>query len=301
MSELGKKIRLERITNKKSGNLLLVPMDHGLNDGTIRGLENMPKTINKVATGGADAVILHSGIAAVGHRGSHDISGSDIGLIIHLSGSTSLSPTPNHKKIVYSVEGALKMGADAVSIHVNIGDRDEPSMLEDMGRISQLCRNWGMPLLAMMYPRGPKIKSGHEPEVVNIAARVGAELGADIVKTNYTGDIDSFKKITKGCPVPIVIAGGPKLETTFDVLQMIADAMEGGAKGVAMGRNIFQADDPITFVKTISLIVHERYTVNEAIKEIESQLEIGTKQIDLKEQLKSSSFVSISSYLKQKK
>ena len=273
MTTLGKAIRLERIKDRKSGNMVFIPMDHGFSVGTIKGLENMPRMVDLVASGGANAVIEHIGIAMAGHRGSTmgqsgEFEGKDIGLIIHLSGSTNLSPTPNSKVLVCSVEEAIRMGADGVSIHINIGDQDEPRMLEEMGQVAAECRYWGMPLIAMMYPRGPKIASEHAPEVVNIAARVGAELGADIVKTNYTGDIDSFKEITKGCPVPIIIAGGPKQETTKDVLQMIADAMEGGARGVAMGRNVFQADDPKEMTRAISLIVHKGWSVEEVLKEV---------------------------------
>jgi fructose-bisphosphate aldolase/2-amino-3,7-dideoxy-D-threo-hept-6-ulosonate synthase len=268
---LGKAIRLERIKNRKSGNMVFIPLDHGLTVGTIKGLEDMPTLVDKIALGGANAVIEHAGMAAAGHRGSSSttrkFSGTDIGLIIHLSGSTSLSPTPNHKVLVCSVEEALRMGADGVSIHINIGDHDEPAMLEEMGLVAQQCRYWGMPLIAMMYPRGPKITSEHAPEVVNIAARAGAEMGADIVKTNYTGDIDSFRQITKGCPVPIIIAGGPKLETTKDVFQMIVDSMEAGARGVAMGRNVFQAEDPTIMVRAICKIVHEHYSVQDVLKE----------------------------------
>ncbi|MBD3352031.1 MAG: fructose-bisphosphate aldolase [Candidatus Lokiarchaeota archaeon] len=271
MSSLGKAIRLERIMNRKTGNMIFVPMDHGLTVGAIKGLENMPAMVDKVALGGANAVIEHAGIAAAGHRGSDkrkSYSSKDIGLIIHLSGSTSLSPTPNHKVLVCSVEEALRMGADGVSIHINIGDETESDMLKQMGGIAQSCRYWGMPLIAMMYPRGPKIESEHDPKVINIAARAGAELGADIVKTNYTGDIDSFKKITEGCPVPIIIAGGPKLDTRRDVLEMIYDAMQAGAHGVAMGRNIFQSENPTELVRAICMIVHQGYTVEETLKEV---------------------------------
>lgn len=271
MSNLGKAVRFERIIDRKSGNMVFIPMDHGLTVGTIKGLEDMPAMVDKIALGGANAVIEHAGIAAAGHRGSaREFKGSskDIGLIIHLSGSTSLSPTPNHKVLVCKVEEALRMGADAVSIHINIGDETEPDMLKQMGSVSQSCRYWGMPLIAMMYPRGPKIEKEHDPRVINIAARAGAELGADIVKTNYTGDIDSFKKITRGCPVPVVIAGGPKKDTTEEVLQMIADAMSAGARGVAMGRNVFQSKNPTALVKAISLIVHDGYSVEDVLKEV---------------------------------
>ncbi|GAH12802.1 unnamed protein product, partial [marine sediment metagenome] len=120
---------------------------------------------------------------------------------------------------------------------------------------------------AMMYPRGKKIKNEHDPEVVNIAVRVGAELGADIVKTNYTGDIDSFKKIVKGVHIPVIIAGGPKMDTDKELLEMVYDSVQAGGSGVAFGRNIFQSKDPTKLVSAIAKIVHENNSVDEVLKE----------------------------------
>jgi len=100
------------------------------------------------------------------------------------------------------------------------------------------------------------------------AARLGAELGADIVKTSYTGDIDSFRDVIKGCPAPVVVAGGPKTNTDEEFLQMIKDAMEAGAAGVAVGRNIFQHDDVVGITRAVCKIVHENADVEEALKEI---------------------------------
>ncbi len=197
-----------------------------------------------------------------GHRGY----GRDIGLIIHLSASTSLGPDPNHKVLVTEVEDAIRIGADAVSIHINVGAEDEAEMLRDLGRVARTCDLWGMPLVAMMYPRGPRVKSEHDVEYVKLAARIGAELGADIVKTNYTGSPDTFKEIVKGCNVPVVIAGGPKMDTEADLLQMVYDAIGAGATGVAIGRNIFQAEDPTLLVSKLCTIVHKGYTPEEATK-----------------------------------
>ncbi len=265
MTELGKRIRIERIFNRKSKKTIIVPMDHGLSDGTIKGLENMAAMVDKVAKGGANAVLEHSGMVAYGHRQSE----IDIGLIIHLSGATSLAPDPDRKVIVCSVERAIKMGADACSIHINIGANEEPEMLEDAQKIVESCREWGIPLLAMMYPRGKKISNENNPEVVNIATRVGAELGADIVKTNYTGDIDSFRYIVKGVPTPVVIAGGPKTDTVEDLLQMVYDSIQAGGAGVAFGRNVFQAQDPTKMVMALAKIIHKGYTIEEVLKELE--------------------------------
>ncbi|MFB0502498.1 MAG: 2-amino-3,7-dideoxy-D-threo-hept-6-ulosonate synthase, partial [Candidatus Bathyarchaeia archaeon] len=188
MSQIGKAIRLERIMNRKTKKSLIVPMDHGVTLGPVPGLIDMQDMINKVAEGGANAVLGHIGLPLYGHRRY----GRDIGLILHLMGSSKLSPNPNNKVMVMTVEEALVIGADAVSVHINIGDDNEAEMMQLLGSVSRQCMKWGMPLVAMMYPRGRKVKSEHDVEAVKLVARIGAELGADIVKTNYTGDIDSF-------------------------------------------------------------------------------------------------------------
>jgi fructose-bisphosphate aldolase / 2-amino-3,7-dideoxy-D-threo-hept-6-ulosonate synthase len=139
-------------------------------------------------------------------------------------------------------------------------------MLQDLGHVARLCDEWGMPLIAMMYPRGAKVTSEHDVEYVKHAARIGAELGADIVKTNYTGDIDSFREVVKGCPVPVVIAGGPRMETERELLEMVYDSIQAGGRGVAIGRNVFQSNDPTLLVSNISKIVHKGYTVDEVLK-----------------------------------
>jgi len=260
---IGKAIRMERIMDRDTRRFIIIPMDHGFSLGTIKGLENLAAMVDKVAMGGANAVLEHSGMVGAGHR-QH---GKDIGLIIHLSGATKLTPDPNRKVLVCSVERALKLGADACSIHINIGANEEPEMLQDAAKIVEACREWGMPLLAMMYPRGQKIKDENDPEVVNIAVRVGAELGADIVKSNYTGDIDSFKYIVSSVPIPVIIAGGPKMDTTTSVLQMVYDSIQAGGAGVAFGRNVFQAEDPTRMVSALSKIIHKNYSVEEVLKE----------------------------------
>ncbi|MFB3765038.1 MAG: 2-amino-3,7-dideoxy-D-threo-hept-6-ulosonate synthase [Methanotrichaceae archaeon] len=260
MSKIGKAIRLERIIDRKTRRTVIVPMDHGISVGPIDGLIDMPATVNKVAEGGANAVLGHMGLPMHGHRGY----GRDIGLIIHLSASSSLSPDPNHKVLVTRVEDAIRVGADAVSIHINVGAEDEAEMLHDLGRTARTCDLWGIPLIAMMYPRGPKVKSEHNVEYVKLASRIGSELGADIIKTNYTGSPETFKEVVKGCNVPTVIAGGPKMNTERDLLQMVYDALGVGAAGVAIGRNIFQAENPTLLVRRLCSIVHKGYTVEEA-------------------------------------
>jgi fructose-bisphosphate aldolase/2-amino-3,7-dideoxy-D-threo-hept-6-ulosonate synthase len=264
MSLIGKSIRLERIMNRKTKRTIIVPMDHGVSVGPIKGLVNLNEMVDKVAEGGANAVLGHRGLPLYGHRSY----GKDIGLILHLNGSSYLSPDANKKVQVMKVKEALVMGADAVSVHINVGADNESDMLMTLGAVSGDCIRLGMPLVAMMYPRGKKVKSEHDVEAVKLAARIGAELGADIVKTNYTGDVDSFNEVVKGCPAPVVVAGGPKMETSRDVLQMVWEATEAGGAGASIGRNVFQAPNPTKMVKAMARIVHERSTVDEAMKEI---------------------------------
>ena len=257
----GKEIRLERIMNRNTKKTVIVPMDHGVSSGPIPGLIDMAQTVNLVADGGANAVIGHMGLALHGHRQG----GRDIGLILHLSASTSVGPDPNDKVLVNSVTNALKMGADAVSMHVNIGADSEARMLTDLGAVAVECMEWGMPLLAMMYPRGKKIKSENDLDQVKLAARVAAELGADIVKTVYTGDPEGFREVTRGCPVPVVVAGGSKTDDRI-TLELIEGAMAGGAAGISIGRNAFQHRMPDRFVKAACCIVHHGKSADEAME-----------------------------------
>ena len=265
MTILGKKIRMERIINRNTGKTVIVPMDHGISVGPIDGLQDMKSAIQKVAEGGANATVIHKGLVGEGHRGK----GMDIGLIIHLSASTNLSPYPNAKTLVCSVEEAVKLGADAVSIHVNLGNGGEKEMLNDFGRVSYEARTWGMPLLAMIYPRGEKIKDEYDVKVVKHAARVGNEMGADIVKVSYTGSAETFKEVVSGCSIPVVIAGGPKMNSDREILEMVKGSIDAGGSGVSIGRNVFQHRDPARMVKAISAIVNDGSSVEDAMKILE--------------------------------
>jgi len=261
----GKAIRMERIMNRNTGKTVIVPMDHGVTAGPIEGLIDMGQAVNAVAEGGADAVIGHLGLPKFGHRSY----GRDVGLILHLSASSMLSPRPNRKVLVNTVENALRVGADGVSIHINVGDESEAEMLMDFGRIVVECIHWGMPLIAMMYPRGPKVDDEKNVEHVKLAARIGAEMGADFVKTNYTGDPESFAKVVEGCPAPVLIAGGTKAGDQ-EMFNIIEGAMQAGAKGLSIGRNAFQHENPSLFVKAACAIVHGGKSAAEAMEILKS-------------------------------
>ena len=258
---VGKSIRIERLIDRNTHKTIIVPMDHGVTVGPLAGLENMAKAVDEVAEGGANAVLGHKGLPRCGHRKG----GRDVGLVMHLSSATDLSPSPNRKTLTASVEDAIRYGADGVSIHVNLGDPYEMEMLADFGRVAHDAESWGMPLLAMIYGRGPKIANSLAPETVAHCARVGAELGADMVKVPYTGDMDSFNYVVESCCVPVLIAGGPLAETDRDFLQMVSDAMKAGAAGISVGRNIFQHPSPRRLVSALAGIVHKGMSVDQAM------------------------------------
>jgi len=254
----GKTRRLKRIM-QQDNRTVIVPMDHGVTVGPIQGITNMQTIIDKLVKGGVDAILVHKGIAK-------RVDTGDAGLIVMLSGMSNLSPNVNAKVQVCSIQEAIRIGADAVSVHVNVGAQDEDKMLQNLGKVAEECDAFGIPLLAMMYPRGPKIPNEHAPEMVAHAARIGAELGADIIKTNYTGTIETFKAVVESCPVPIVIAGGPKCKSLEEVLQTTSDALKAGAAGLSIGRNVFQCDSPTQISKALSAIVHNGASVDQALK-----------------------------------
>ena len=248
----GHEIRLNRILRK--GKMLCIPMDHGISNGPIEGLEDPHDIIYKCEGHGLTSVIINKGILKTLPKPTK------VGVLVHFSSSTSLSMSPNRKMLTGTVKEAIRLGADGVSLHINIGGKEEPEMLEQLGQISEQCHKWNMPLLAMMYPRGENVKDPHDPEIVAHVARIGAECGADIVKTVYTGDIDSFSKIVKSTPVA---------KTDMDILQMTEDAMKAGAKGVTYGRNIFANKNPPKMVDALGSIIFRKETAKEAAKRIE--------------------------------
>ncbi len=251
----GKTIRMNRIL--ESGRAVIVPMDHGVSEGPIEGLGDMGRMVGLVEKGGASAVLLHKGVIKSLR------SPPKCGMILHVSAGTKLGEDKNRKVLVSSVDQALKLGADAISLHVNIGGCEtEPDMLGDLGEMADECDAMGMPLLAMTYARG-KNATGTPEEIAHVA-RIGGELGADIVKCPYTGDIKSMRAVTDSCPVPVVIAGGPRCENDHDVLKMVEDAMAAGAIGISLGRNIFQHVRPDLMTAALRAVILDGVSAKEA-------------------------------------
>jgi len=240
--------------------MLCIPMDHSLTVGPIAGLEDAEETIGQVARGGATAILAHKGIIRSLRKPVPS------GMIVQLSASTTLGTAPNRKVLVASVPESLRLGADAISIHVNIGGKEEPEMLQQLGMISDECEAQSVPFIAMMYPRGENVRDPSDPDVVAHVARIGAEAGADIVKTVYTGSPETFRSVVRRCPVPVVLAGGSKSDSDEALLRMTRDTMEAGAMGVTYGRNVFQHKSPFLITRALRRVVVDRATVEEAME-----------------------------------
>ncbi|HDX8940890.1 2-amino-3,7-dideoxy-D-threo-hept-6-ulosonate synthase [Klebsiella michiganensis] len=252
---IGKKSRLARLFHPVSCRSVIVPLDHGATLGPITGLTDPVQLITKLCgdLSPVQGLVLHRGVM---EQASSVLLPYDLPTrVLHLSASTAFSPKVTQKALVASVEDALRMGADAVSVHVNLGVDAEPDMLRDFGMVASYCQQWGMPLLAMMYIRVDGQVSSATSHVAH-AARLAAEMGADLVKVDYPGSIDAMAEVVGGCFIPVLIAGGEKCANSQQVLQMVGQAIDGGAAGVCMGRNVFQQEHAHDFINEVGLAVH---------------------------------------------
>ena len=246
----GKAWRMRRIINPVDGRTLILPLDHGLSMGPIQGLVSPADTLARVCRAALDAVVLHKGLVRFLPRDLDPATG----LIIHLSAATDLCPQRT-KKLVTGVDEALALGADGVSVHINFGGPQETEMLVDLGRVADRCMALGVPLLVMAYLRGGTLAED-DPRGLAVASRACAELGADLVKLPWPSSESDLAEIVSGCPVGVVLAGGSRRESP-DFLQHRAEAaVASGAVGLAAGRNVFQAPDPIVTLESLSRIIH---------------------------------------------
>ncbi|MCQ4041454.1 2-amino-3,7-dideoxy-D-threo-hept-6-ulosonate synthase [Streptantibioticus rubrisoli] len=248
-----RRIRLRRLHHHDPERLFIVPLDHSVTDGPIAGRKELDRLVGTLAASNVDAVVVHKGVLRYIDSAWFDHTS----LIVHLSASTVHAPDPNAKYLVATVEEALRLGADAVSVHVNVGSDAEAQQVGDLARVADACDRWNMPLLAMMYPRGPKITNPQDPGLVAHAAQLAADLGADLVKVPYVGSVAAMTDVSRSCPVPLVVVGGPRREAGDAVVAYVQDALRGGAVGVAMGRNVFQAPDPGAMARRVAAVIHQ--------------------------------------------
>lgn len=241
------------------GRTVIVALDHGLIDGPCEGFEHPGKTIAAVVAGGADAILTSYGIA---EAFSEELS--RVGLIIRSDGAETNLGTSSTGSLhrFFGPEDAVRLGADALVVTAMPGCEKEAMTLETLAHTAAEAHQWGLPVLGEMVPGG--FDSGPDSrgaDAVALAARLGAELGADFIKAPYC---ENYATVTESTFAPVVILGGAKGSET-DMLTNIRSAIDAGAKGVAIGRNVFQCEDPTAMTKAIVAIVHHDATVEDAL------------------------------------
>lgn len=246
-TSFGKEFRMSRIV-APDGRALIVTLDHAVTLGPIVGLEDPRKTIALLNNTTADAFLMHRGLIRAGTA----LQLRNAGLILHSSASTNIQRASESKTQVADVEDALRLGADAFSVHVVFGAEDEPRSLSELGKVSSACLKWNIPLLVMAY-----LSSGAaNREEISHACRVAAELGADLVKAPFPNRLDDCEYIVERCFVPVLFAGGEFDSSAGGFIAKVNAATAAGAAGVAVGRNVFQHAAPRDMLAAISKVIH---------------------------------------------
>ncbi|MEE2748031.1 MAG: 2-amino-3,7-dideoxy-D-threo-hept-6-ulosonate synthase [Candidatus Thermoplasmatota archaeon] len=244
--------RLQRLLPNGRG--VWIPMDHGLSGYPEEGLDRMDSVIDSIIAGGANAIVCQKGVV------SHQFSRTGWnGFVCHVSASTAHGGQNSQFKVkIASASEAISRGAIGVSGQVNLGDENEPEMLLKMGELTSEAYQVGMPVLGMIYPRGPNLVSLPNDITGGVAhaARIAYEMGCHAVKVPWTGNAESFRKVCEAVPIPVLIAGGPSSGSFNETLEIVRYAMAAGGAGVCMGRQVFGAKDPEARVRALSEIVH---------------------------------------------
>ncbi len=252
----GMKNRLSRIIKPESGRTVMLAVDHGYFLGPTTNLENARKTIEPLLPY-ADALMLTRGIL----RTSVDPE-ADVPIVLRVSGgSSTLSEDLSNEAITTSIEEAVRLNVSAVALSIFVGSEYEHQTLTNLSKLVDSAQPYGIPVLAVTAV-GKELEK-RDARYLALSCRIAAELGATFVKTYYCED---FETVVEGCPIPVVIAGGPKLETELDALKLAADAVQKGAAGVDMGRNIWQSPHAVPMIQAVRAVVHENVRPEEALK-----------------------------------
>jgi DhnA family fructose-bisphosphate aldolase class Ia len=250
---------------REDGRTFIMAMDHGSIFNVLPAMKHPGEIISEVARAGADAFLANVGVA---EKFADEFHGR--GIILRLDGAyTFLGSRDKTVESIATVEDALRLGADSVIGMGYPGSKWEDKVLKNLAANISECNKWGMPMLAEMLPRG--FEGGEDsrtPSNITFACRLGAEMGADMIKTEYTGDQESFKELCDGVYVPVVILGGSKKVPEEQLLTEIKQALEAGASGIAMGRNIWGHENPARYAGAIAKLIHENCSVDAALKEL---------------------------------
>jgi putative autoinducer-2 (AI-2) aldolase len=239
---------------KPDGHCLFLPIDHGYFQGPTRKLEKPGETIQPLLPY-CDALFVTRGVV----RSSIDPENTKP-IILRVSGGTSIiGKNLSNEGITTSIEEAIRLNVSAMGISVFVGSEYEKESLLNLTKLVDEGEKYGIPVMAVTAV-GKELEK-RDARYLALCCRIAAELGARIVKTYWC---ENFEKVVNGCPVPVVMAGGPKVDTELEVFKFVHDGMEKGAIGVNLGRNIWQNDYPVAMIKALRAIIHEKATVKEA-------------------------------------
>lgn len=233
----GKARRMNRLFVGEKKRCLLSPLDHGGWLGPVKGLDRPRTIVAQVVAGGANAILASPGFL----RAAEPALRPDIGIVLRVSMTAGLSERGTQETPVAHLETALRMDADAVAVSVFFGREGDLDIYRFLAGLIQACEPYEMPVIAEMMPPGDK---SFDAVAIAHAARIGMEIGADVIKTNYCGDVAQFAEIVQAVPLPIIVAGGPKTIPDTSTLDLVKGALQAGAAGVAIGRRVWQSEDP---------------------------------------------------------
>ncbi len=264
--DTGKTLHLGRILRPSTHRTVVIAVDHGNFAGPMKGLEDPVRVIRLAIDGGADAVLANPGTI---QSAANEIAGR-IGVIGRIDGAhTILNPDKaQHAATTGTVDSLASMGVDAVVAMGFVGTKHETESLSGLGLIASECRTRGLALVAEMLPANDLPKPSHSEEYVALASRLGSELGADLIKTLYTGSIDSFRSVIKGSLSPVAVAGGPKMESDADALRVAEEVVKAGGAGVVFGRNVWQSKNPLSMIRALVKVVHGQESAVEAASDL---------------------------------
>lgn len=248
--------RLSRIIKPATGRTVMLAVDHGYFLGPTSRIEDPRRTIEPLLPY-ADALMPTRGVL----RSAVDAK-TQTPIVLRVSGGTSvIGPSLADEGITTTFEDAIRLNVSAVALSIFVGTDYERQTLLSLADLVNEGQTFGIPVLAVTAV-GKELEK-RDQRFLSLCCRIAAELGAHFVKTYYC---EGFEKIVQGCPVPVVIAGGPKLDTMKDVLQLTHDALSRGAVGVDMGRNIWQSEHPVAAIQAVRAVVHEKHTVKQALE-----------------------------------
>lgn len=253
----GKHRRLSRLFRHADGRAILVPIDHGLWYGPLPAIER-PEEVSARLIPESDGILVAPGFAqAVAH-----LLPGDRALALRIGAATALSPVQDYEAVFAGIDTALRLDADAVVHTLYLGSARDEVAIRDLGQIIESAERFNVPVIAEFLPTQDQWKW----EQVAHWARLGFEMGASVIKTIYTGDPVTFRHVVSGCPIPILVAGGPAVGSIRELLGMVAGAIEAGGAGIAIGRRIWQAEHPEILIRVLGKLIHEGISLEDELE-----------------------------------